>query len=161
VRSTSRVGDVRRQEAGGNDVTKITLRSGATGLTLAPDAGGSIARFWTEDKSRTIEWMRPASATALQRRMPLDMAGFPPVPYPGRICDGRFRFQGKDVMLPLNFLPERHSIHGQSWQLPWKIIRAEDSLAALEYHHRADDWPWSYRTSQDFILEPNQLRLEM
>jgi aldose 1-epimerase len=57
-------------------------------------------------------------------------------------------------VLPLNFLPERHSIHGQSWLLPWKVIHAEDTLAALEYHHQADDWPWAYRTSQDFILEP-------
>ena len=40
-------------------MTNVTLRSGSTGLTLAPAAGGSIARFWTEGKGRTIEWMRP------------------------------------------------------------------------------------------------------
>jgi len=153
--------DGRLQDAGEDDVTNVTLRSRGTGLTLAPLAGGSIARFWTEGKDRTIEWMRPASATALQRRMPLDMSCFPLVPYSGRICDGRFKFQGRDVVLPLNFLPERHSIHGHSWLLPWKVIHAEDTLAALEYHHQADDWPWAYRTSQDFILEPNQLTLEM
>jgi len=148
-------------ESGEDVVTTVTLRNGATSLTLAPLAGGSIARFWTEAKGRTIEWLRPASAAALKRRMPLDMSCFPLVPYSGRICDGRFKFQGKDVVLPLNFLPEYHSIHGQGWLMPWKIIHAEDTLAALEYHHPADDWPWAYRTSQDFILEPKQLTLEM
>jgi aldose 1-epimerase len=84
----------------------ITLRTGTTALTLSPAAGGSIARFWSERGGRTIEWMRPASATALKRRMPLDMSCFPLVPYSGRICDGRFTFQGREIALPLNFLPE-------------------------------------------------------
>lgn len=142
-------------------MTNVILRGGAANLMLAPDAGGSIARFWTESKGRTIEWMRPASATALERRMPLDMACFPLVPYSGRICDGRFKFGRRDIVLPLNFLPERHSIHGHSWLLPWQVVRSEASLATLEYHHPADDWPWTYRTAQDFRLEPSQLTLEM
>jgi len=142
-------------------VTTITLRNGGTGLMLAPVAGGSIARFWTEAKGRTIEWMRPASQAALQRRMPLDMSCFPLVPYSGRIGDGRFRFQGRDIVLPLNFLPEPHSIHGRGWQLPWTVTRAEESLAAIAYHHPADDWPWGYRTSQEYVLEPKQLTLTM
>lgn len=142
-------------------MTTITLRSGSTGLTLAPATGGSIARFWTDAKSRTIEWMRPASAATLHHRVPLEMASFPLVPYSGRIGDGRFTFQEREIVLPLNFLPERHSIHGHGWLLPWKVTRSEDSRATLDYHHTADDWPWSYRATQDFILEPKQLTLEM
>src|SRR5262245_27743880 len=101
----------------------ITLKTGVTALALSPAAGGSIARFWSESSGRTIEWLRPASATAAQRRMPLDMSSFPLVPYSGRICDGRFSFQGRDIALPLNFLPEPHSIHGQGWLVPWKVVR--------------------------------------
>jgi aldose 1-epimerase len=139
----------------------VTLRNGATTLALAPVAGGSIARFWSETGSRTIEWMRPASAAAAKRRMPLDMACFPLIPYSGRVCDGRFSFRGRDIVMPLNFLPEPHSIHGQGWVLPWKVIHAEETLAAIEYHHKADDWPWTYRATQDFVLDANRLTLEM
>lgn len=139
----------------------LNLRAGETRLTVSPSAGGSIARFWNEGKGRTIEWMRPTPAAALRQRMPLAMSCFPLVPYSGRICDGRFAFQGKDVILPLNFLPEPHSIHGQSWQIPWKVIHADETLCAIEYHHMADDWPWQYRTTQDLILDPNLLTLEM
>ena len=139
----------------------ITLKTGSTALTLSPAAGGSIARFWSERGGRTIEWMRPASATALKRRMPLDMSCFPLVPYSGRICDGRFSFQGREIALPLNFLPEAHSIHGHGWLVPWKIVHADDTVAAIEYHHKADDWPWTYRTTQDFVLDENRLTLEM
>jgi aldose 1-epimerase len=139
----------------------ITLKTGSTALTLSPAAGGAIARFWTEAGGRVTEWMRPASAAALKRRMPLDMSCFPLVPYSGRICDGRFTFQDRAIALPLNFLPEPHSIHGHGWLVPWRIIHADDTLAALEYRHKADDWPWTYRTTQDFVLDDNQLTLEM
>jgi aldose 1-epimerase len=139
----------------------ITLRAGETYLTISPGAGGSIARFWGQRGGRTIEWMRPTPAAALQRRMPLAMSCFPLVPYSGRICDGRFTFRGHEVVLPLNFLPEAHSIHGHGWLVPWRVIHADESLCAIEYHHRADDWPWQYRAAQDFILEPDHLRLEM
>jgi aldose 1-epimerase len=139
----------------------VTLRSGTTGLTLAPSTGGAIARFWSDTNDRSIEWLRPATAAALTSRNPLNMSCFPLAPYSGRICGGRFTFQGREVVLPLNFLPESHSIHGHAWLMPWKVIHADDTLAALEYHHKADDWPWSYRTSQDFVLEPGRLTLEM
>jgi len=138
-----------------------TLRNGATALTVAPDAGGSIARFWSERGGRTIEWLRPASAAALTRRMPLDLSSFPLVPYSGRIRDGRFRFGGREIVLPLNFLPEPHSIHGHGWLMPWRIVRAADTAATLEYRHAADDWPWTYRAIQDFALEQDRLTLAM
>jgi aldose 1-epimerase len=38
---------------------------------------------------------------------------------------------------------------------------AADGRAFLEYQHKADDWPWSYRARQDFILEPSRVTLEM
>ena len=139
----------------------ITLQAGATQLAIAPAAGGSIARFWQEHNGRTIEWMRPAPPAAARRRMPLAMSSFPLVPYSGRIRDGRFSFQGRNVVLPLNFLPENNSIHGQAWQVPWQAVRHDKETAALEYHHKADDWPWQYRTAQDFVLTPNQLTIEM
>lgn len=139
----------------------VTLKNGTAALTLAPDAGGSIARYWSESRSRTVEWLRPASAVALKRRAPLDMSCFPLVPYSGRICDGRFRFGGRDVVLPLNFLPEAHSIHGQGWLMPWRVVRATEAAATLEYHHAADDWPWTYRAVQEFTLERNRLTLAM
>jgi aldose 1-epimerase len=139
----------------------ITLKTGSTALTLSPAAGGSIARFWSESGGRPIEWLRPTSAAAAKQRAPLDMSCFPLVPYSGRICDGRFKFDGRDVVLPLNFLPEAHSIHGQGWLMPWTVVHADDTSAALEYYHKADAWPWTYRTTQDFVLDPNLLTLEM
>ncbi len=139
----------------------IALRAGDTRLTVAPAAGGSIARFWTEHPGRAIEWMRPTPAAALTKRAPLDLGCFPLVPYSGRIRNGRFRFQDRDVVLPLNFLPEAHSIHGHGWVMPWRVVRADGGSACLEYQHKADDWPWTYRARQDFILEPNRLTLEM
>jgi aldose 1-epimerase len=99
-------------------MTLITLRSGAAHLRLAPETGGSIAGYWQEDAGRRIDWLRPAPEAALAHRMPLDFASFPLVPYSGRIRDGRFRFGGRSLVVPLNFLPERHAIHGPGASRP-------------------------------------------
>jgi len=139
----------------------ITLEADATRLSIAPVAGGSIARYWSEHPGRTIEWMRPTPAAALKRRMPLAYSSFPLVPYSGRIRDGRFTFRGRAITLPLNFLPENNSIHGQAWQLPWSVVQQEKTTATIDIRHKADEWPWNYRASQRFTLAPERLTLEM
>ncbi len=137
----------------------ITLRSADTALSLAPAAGGSIARYWLTRGERTIDWLRPAPADS--GRNPLVMGSFPLVPYSGRIRDGRFAFGRRRVTLPLNFLPEKHSIHGQSWQMPWKVLREDPTHAELEYEYAAGAWPWTYRARQSFTLEGDNLLLGM
>jgi aldose 1-epimerase len=89
------------------------------------------------------------------------MACFPLVPFSGRIREGRFAFQGQQVALPLNFPPERHTIHGQGWQTPWTLASRSETEATIEYRHRADAWPWDYRARQTFALRHDDLNLEI
>ncbi len=137
----------------------ITLRSGDAGAQLCPAAGGSIARYWQDRAGGAIEWLRPATADAIARRDPLGMASFPLVPFSNRIRDGRFHFDGSDIALPLNFPPERHTIHGQGWQSPWSVTERAEDRAILQYVHAAGDWPFDYRARQVFALTPDALNL--
>lgn len=139
----------------------ITLRAGALGLSIAPDCGGSIARYWQDIDGREIEWLRPASPEAIARRDPLGMSCFPLVPYSSLIRHGRFAFRGRQVELPLNFAPSRHSIHGHGWKQPWTLLKSNAAVAVIEYRHRADAWPWSYRATQSFRLDSERLTLGM
>jgi aldose 1-epimerase len=142
-------------------MTVITLRSGAAHLRLAPETGGSIAGYWQEHGGQRIDWLRPTPDAALAHRMPLDFASFPLVPYSGRIRDGRFSFGGRSFVVPLNFLPERHAIHGHGWLMPWRVTAEDAASATLEYAHAADDWPWAYHATQRFVLTERRLTLEM
>ncbi|MGH6932710.1 MAG: aldose 1-epimerase [Dongiaceae bacterium] len=139
----------------------VTLHVGSAGLSIAPECGGSIARYWRDLGDHTIEWLRPAVPGALERRDPLGMACFPLVPYSSLIRLGRFTFQGRQVSLPLNFAPSRHSIHGHGWKRPWSVVNSTTTAATIEYRHRSDEWPWPYRAEQRFELRPERMSIRM
>ena len=139
----------------------VTLRHGRFGVSICPAAGGSITRFWQDRPDGPIEWLRPATATAIADRDPLGMASFPLVPFSSRIREGRFGFGGHAVSLPLNFPPERHAIHGHGWQASWHIVDVEEDTATIAYTHAADRWPWAYEAGQTFSLGETGLSLIM
>src|SRR5688500_11325426 len=139
----------------------VTLSAGDANLVLVPALGGAVARYWTERGGRTWEWLRPAPQAALAAGDPFETAAFPLVPYSNRIRNGRFRFRGVEVSLPLNRPPERHSIHGHGWQAAWTATEVATSVARLEYRHRADAWPWTYRAGQRVVLTPSTLTVEL
>ncbi len=139
----------------------ITLRADGFGLRLAPEAGGMVTRYWLERGSGVWEWLRPASDAAVPQRDGYEAAAFPLVPFSNRIRGGRFRFDGRDVALPLNRPPERHAIHGQGWQASWTAREVSTTSALLELRHAPDAWPWAYRATQRFVLSPANLTVEL
>ena len=136
----------------------VTLRAGETSLQLAPAAGGAVTRYWRERGGVAREWLQPAALLGGGTGRP---AAFPLVPYSNRIRGGRFSFRGRTVQLPLNFPPERHSIHGHGWQAAWRAVETKAAEARLEYEHPADAWPWAYRATQRFTLTPERLVVEL
>jgi aldose 1-epimerase len=140
----------------------ITLRAEDAGLEVVPAAGGAVARYWLARGGTTWDWLRPAPASALVDGDPYEVAAaFPLVPFSNRIREGRFRFEGREVVLPANRPPERHSIHGHGWQARWTCVDATTAEALLEYHHPVGAWPWAYRATQRFALTPASLAVEL
>lgn len=137
----------------------ITLRAGGAGLVLAPAAGGSIVRYWIERGSEPRELLRRFAAPG--PIAPFEAAAFALVPYSNRIRAGEFQFHGRDVRLPLNRPPERHSIHGLGWQAVWRPIDVRAHEATLEFRHDAGAWPWSFSATQHFRLELASLTVEL
>jgi len=133
----------------------ITLRAGSAGLVLAPEAGGSIVRYWIDRGAATWDLLRPWAAP--RPGDPFESAGFALVPYSNRIRAGRFAFQGRDVILPLNRPPERHSIHGLGWQTAWRPGDVRERQASLEFGHLGGAWPWAFRATQHFTLSTASL----
>ena len=139
----------------------ITLRAGDAAVELAPEAGGSVTRYWIERGPVTREWLRPTPAGAFRAGHPELAAAFPLVPYSNRIRAGRFSFRGRSVVEPLNRPPERHAIHGHGWQARWQPTEVTAATARLEYRHPAGAWPWAYHATQRFILTPSELTVEL
>ena len=139
----------------------ITLTSETATCEVAPRAGGAVAGFWWKRDGRRIDWLRPASASAVARRDAEQMACFPMIPYGNRIRDGRFTFCGREVVETSAVAHTRHAIHGHGWRQDWQVMeRGEDHLV-LEYEHAPDAWPWPYRARQSFALTPETLTLTL
>ncbi len=135
----------------------LTLIAGDTRLRLAPEAGGGIAAFeW-----QGVDMLRPADAAALAARDPLGLASFPLVPWSNRIAHGRFAFEGREVVLPLNFGDHPHAIHGHGWQTPWRVEAHDDRSATLSFDHEAGAWPWRYRAEQVFTLADDGFAVQL
>ena len=126
-------------------------------LGLLPEAGGSVAWF----RAGGVDILRPAQVALTPDADRLELAAFPLFPFSGRIGQGRFSWRGREVSLPLNFVPEPHAIHGQAWQAAWDIVEASGRQAVLQYTHDADAWPWSYRAEQRFVLSKGGLSLDL
>src|SRR5499426_341057 len=137
----------------------ITLRAAGAGLVLAPEAGGSVTRYWIERGGTTWDLLRPWAA--LRAGDAFECAGFPLVPYSNRIRAGRFSFQAREIVLPLNRPPERHSIHGLGWQTAWRPSDVREHQATLEFEHAAGAWPWAFRATQQLTLSPAGLSVAL
>ena len=123
----------------------IVLQNGAARLELSPEIGGAVRRFTVE--GRDILRPAPEGATGV-----LDLASFPLVPFCNRIPNGRFGFEGREVVLPPNLGDHPHALHGQGWQRAWMAARVDGAEAVLTYDHGPGHWPWAYRAEQRFEL---------
>lgn len=137
-----------------SEADSLTLEQDRFRLTLSPSIGGAISAF---------EWLGDGGWRAVLRKCNspiekvLDAACFPLVPFVNRIGGGRFTFRGRTVHLEPNMAGDPSPLHGQGWLNPWIVEHADPKSARLAYHHEPDEWPWSYKASQDFRLDDEGL----
>jgi aldose 1-epimerase len=91
-------------------------------------------------------------------------------PFPNRIRDGQFMFDGKSYQLPLDDPAGKNAIHGFAFNRPWRIVdHGADQASAWitgEFHgsHDAPEtlslWPADYRLRVTYRLFDHVLRIE-
>lgn len=139
----------------------ITLRAGHLVLVLAPECGGSIAAFYSDQDGTRRDWFRPAATEDLLAGNSLGVGCFPMAPFCNRLRAGAFRFEGRDFFLPPNLRGERHAIHGLVWQRPWTIEAAGPARVRLRTADDGRFWPSAFTVHQLFELTPQCLRVTL
>jgi len=148
--------------------TVLHLQHDHLHLEIAPDIGGSIARFYSDHGGQRLHWLRPATDDALQRRDPLGLGSFPLLPWCNRIRNGLSLFGARPVRLLPNFGDSPHTIHGTGWQRPWKVKQASETEAVLVQRHQPaesaeleGDWPYAFEAEQRLLLCDRGLAVEL
>src|SRR4051812_20148341 len=132
----------------------VRLAAGDLRLELSPSIGGAISALEWDEGDRAWPILRKCNSPP---KSALEAASFPLVPYVNRIRGGRFSFRGREVRLKPNMAGDPSPLHGQGWQSPWEVDRADEASASLTYRHTAGEWPWSYEGRQDYAMDERGL----
>ncbi len=84
------------------------------------------------------------------------------VPWPNRLEDGRFEFQGREVRVPLDEPELSNAIHGLVRWLNWRIDEVWPSSCRLSYVlHPQPSYPFLLSLSLRYSLDANGLVVEL
>lgn len=131
----------------------IRLQFADVSAEILPTQGASLGRL----RKGAKDYVR---VTPENPDFVLDTAGFLMFPYCNRIKNGRFSFDGRDIVLPSNFRGSPHTLHGHSWILPWDVIAHSEASATMRFAHSADSWPWAYEAFATYTLSETGLLVE-
>jgi aldose 1-epimerase len=136
----------------------ITLTTDGARATVAPDAGGRLLQLEVRDgEARSPMLLVPADPSALIDD-PLAWGCYPMVPWPGRVAQARFIWDGRTYALAANDGP--HAIHGLGVWTAWQIEHATTTACrlALDLTGR---WPFPARAIHELRLAPDALTLRL
>ncbi len=122
----------------------IELRAGPAACTISAVDGGRVASLNVGGVELIVgpdPWL-PATG----------WGSYPMVPWAGRIRNGRFRFDGVDHQLPINFAP--HAIHGTGFEQPWEVVARDGRSAAIACRLT---WPFGGEAEQLIELADDSL----
>ena len=142
----------------------VRLEAGDLVAEVVPAIGGALAAFYsaaTADAPRR-DWLRPATAGALENGTAFDMASFPLVPWCNRIRDGRFEWNRREVRLPPNRSPSPHAIHGIGWERRWSVAARGPAWVELALEDAGEgSWPFPFQAVQRYALEHDGLTIRL
>jgi aldose 1-epimerase len=137
----------------------LSLRKGRLVVDLAPQAGGSVARFTCDG----IDILRPMTQEAIASGKGNNAGLYPLVPFSNRIANGRLAFAGEVYHLARNWPGVGHPMHGDGWAQAWAVERSDESAAEIVYEHAPaggqGGWPFRYRARQRYRLDDDRLAI--
>jgi aldose 1-epimerase len=158
--------------------------AGVTGLDptiiVLEDGRGAVAEVWPALGFNCIRWqaVREGQALELLYADPAlfsngrpTRSGIPVLfPFPNRIREGRFSWQGREYSLPCNDSTQKNAIHGFACRVPWRVIdrgaSAESAWVTGEFRCSLDApesrplWPADQQLRLTIRLGHGTLRLE-
>lgn len=99
--------------------------------SFVPGFGANILELQLESKGKCLQLLdgfkTDGQLTANEKSRSIHL-----VPFPNRVKDGRYFFEGKEFYLPINKPKEHNAIHGFIWSKPFKIVEEKTSASSAD-----------------------------
>jgi aldose 1-epimerase len=83
------------------------------------------------------------------------------IPWPNRIEDGAYEFEGQRHQVPLNQVGEHNAIHGLVRWIPWTVAEREPHRVVLQHGlHPQPGYPFSLALAIEYALTEEGLRVQ-
>ncbi|HET7567881.1 MAG TPA: hypothetical protein VFJ91_07815 [Gaiellaceae bacterium] len=81
-------------------------------------------------------------------------------PWPNRIAEGRYAWEGEELQLPVTEVATGSAIHGLVRWVSWRAVEREEGRVVLEHVlHPQPGYPFALRLRVDYRLEERGLRV--
>ena len=129
---------------------RLTNSRTGENVSILPDFGGAINSMALKHNDSLVEILNGYnSADELRKNLNTSFKGSNLLPFPNRINNGKYTFEGKDYQLNVNFPHESNAIHGLIFDIPFKVTDKKTDAAScslkLEYSSRPfPGYPFHY-----------------
>ena len=108
---------------------------------------------------RTLEHQgRPLLAGFPEDRQASSGRGQLLLPWPNRIADGRYSFEGRDLQLPLSEVSRGHASHGLVRWASWRLLERSEESVLLGYRLMSQPgYPWTLDLTARYAVSADGL----
>ena len=152
-------------------VSSVLLSDDSLGqeAVIVPGIGANCVSYKITHRGDRIDVLYPPPDAATLGERPSGF-GIPILfPWPNRIEDSRFTFDGREVQLPVSDPSRPHELHGFVMGRPWDVVEkgaSEDEGAFVRCRFRATDfpeigaqYPFAFDATATYVLKDGALSL--
>lgn len=153
---------INRISSGKNERIEI-IKNNNTLLTIAPYYGAKLLQLQLHDGVENHEVLWPILADDLESNAWFKQSIL--FPYPNRLEDGKYTFEGKSYQWPINQPETNNQLHGMVFNHPFDVVRADvsESVATVELKHAYDGaleyYPFAYDLHVTYTLSTSGLEV--
>ncbi len=149
------------------NIITITDTSSHSLARIAVDVGFNCFEFQTVVNEQTVDVIASLEGFPENKEKP-SWSGIPLLfPFPNRIRDGKYKWEGKEYTIPDNLAAHDgngHAIHGFCFDRAWRVIEQGENFVTGEFQlsvdapDRLELWPTDFILSVRYELNSNRLQ---
>ncbi len=144
----------------GHEIIQLKHNDLETWFSIIPEYGGALNEFVVNGK---VICAGSTSEKEFETKTIQSFAGTQLFPYPNRVNNGTYNYNGKQFELPKNDEPRSHSLHGLIYNQPFKIDTIDCEIGKIEigysYQKNHKGFPFEVYLKNTFQLEKDALTI--